>query len=1705
MKKILSLICLMMLAVTSAWAGEVATFDLGTKNGVSTPAGFFKSVGTKWNWNDKFAGGEYNGKTYSTGLKMEGDTKIGFTTEYVSTVTIVQSTWGDGKTITLDGTELAVADAIAGTGCRIYTVEDVAAGDHVIGRGSGESGLFYVKVEWTATKTVTFINDANWEKVNVYAWDKDNNAVTDPWPGNEMTEKDAEGNFTWSTTADPVGIIFNNGTSQTADLEFKDGGVYKSTGRVITLNDYTVTFTTDGMEEVWAYVWNGDEKVLGDWPGTKMEAVDGHFEVAFQAEDAPKFIIFNNNAGEQTPDWEFVNGKDYEYMLSEFTATFTTDAEWENVYAYAWSGTGDAAKKYLGDWPGTALTDGAISFKAFVAPESIIFNGGEGNGQTPDLGFNNGRAYKWNTKLQPLYALEAGGAAIPAGTTVEVKDADGDVVATVTYGVDGGKEFAAPQARANDEYAGFTAFTGGNGDNGTADGGTVYYIKPVYDGTVTVGVWLNGGKALYIEEDGTPLEGFNGLKKDYGSGTAFTFDVKAGSTYAVYCTGSKLGFYGFDYTFDKPGTVPVEITSMAIVGTILGLEATEGEEDPNWDPANGWPMTKNEDGTWSLVKEGVTLKAGEYEFKATANGNWKDYVLPEGDNAKWTIETDGEYDITFSVNVEYNDFAYTFTPVVQPLEITSMAIVGDFLGLEATEEDENPNWNPANGWAMKQDSENPAIWTLTKLFVAEAKTYYYKATANGNWDDYVLPAGDNADYNFDTSDLGAGKYVLTFTVNTEEHTIVLDAQKVPAVEIPEGAIVFDFEGAAYEGENPDNLNGSAANGQAFYGWEKADKTDSYRQDYKGYTWKEGSVLPEVCQVWRRQDRINGNVKDFGLYCPNDREMAIDGLEAGCKVIIAYDALDATNKEMIWAIGTPAEGPRATATIAGVEAVSGETTIASGAEILVNSVTPAPNGTGYIVVKVMKGMYISQVIIIPAPKKDVYTATFTTNAGWDEVYAYTWTTEGDVTTEQLGAWPGTKLEATDGVYTVEIEGETAPANIIFNNGDKGAQTEDLVFEDGNAYEYTISDEWAAAIAAAEALVDEEAVAVGKLINAINVAQGQTGTDEDKAALQAAVDQFKLDNADQEKDETAKVATDGWKKFETNDAAGVCDPKYAPTIDTYDGRTNVKMAEVWENTCATTGQIIYQNITGLQNGQYKVGFYANAFSTAKRDGMACDLPEEGADDVAYVFANNEKAFVNAIYATETSENSFRTFDVEVTDGNIKLGMGKEKAGTNWHIIQIYQLTWFTTAKEVYAELNAELGKLLEDALTLMNDETKTEGKEALRLAYGEGSAAYNSNWYNIPEMEDKVNALKQAIADFTKANYYIDFVAGEYYIIHAQEGKMMAAGNQYGTHGIINDMGLDLTLTPYEESRTVTIDSRVSNGGDNHFLGVNMYMDSSEWGWALEYQGFGFYIKDPDGGKYINIDSDFNLVLSDTPCEWIIVSKEGVIWLRLDEMSEATAENPVDATWLLQNPNFNRNDQRVSAWEFTPMGDAESNPENWNNHNFNGGKDENRCAESFHAAFTTMQTVSGAPAGKYELTAQGFYRQDDEVVEDAPQFFANGVNKDVPAMTGSEGNMGDASASFTKGDYTIEPIEFEVAAEGDDAGMIYVGIYTNATHQWVIWDNFVLTYYGPADDTTGISEVNTSAESNAAIFNLAGQKVTKAQKGLYIVNGKKVVKK
>jgi hypothetical protein len=152
-----------------------------------------------------------------------------------------------------------------------------------------------------------------------------------------------------------------------------------------------------------------------------------------------------------------------------------------------------------------------------------------------------------------------------------------------------------------------------------------------------------------------------------------------------------------------------------------------------------------------------------------------------------------------------------------------------------------------------------------------------------------------------------------------------------------------------------------------------------------------------------------------------------------------------------------------------------------------------------------------------------------------------------------------------------------------------------------------------------------------------------------------------------DVTARVSTTNWAG-----KTGMIPDWAAPTITTSDGRQTA-LAEFYSENLevfATPGVVMQQTIENLANGDYVVELYANSFFTPDRGELQSDM-EDGAKDVAYVFANEDKTFIVANVGTSFSEPGLYTIKTKVTDGKLVLGLGKEKAGTNWHSIQIKSL--------------------------------------------------------------------------------------------------------------------------------------------------------------------------------------------------------------------------------------------------------------------------------------------------------------------------------------------------------------------------------------------------------------------------------------------------
>ncbi len=297
-------------------------------------------------------------------------------------------------------------------------------------------------------------------------------------------------------------------------------------------------------------------------------------------------------------------------------------------------------------------------------------------------------------------------------------------------------------------------------------------------------------------------------------------------------------------------------------------------------------------------------------------------------------------------------------------------------------------------------------------------------------------------------------------------------------------------------------------------------------------------------------------------------------------------------------------------------------------------------------------------------------------------------------------------------------------------------------------------------------------------------------------------------------------------------------------------------------------------------------------------------------------------------------------------------------------------------------------------------------------------------------------------------------GKYYIQNVSTGLYWGAGNNWGTQASLLAHPDYVTLVSNEDG-TYKIESLVNNGGKYFFDGE--WMDgvakpvtiTKAGDYYTFSNGTTFYGANPEG-KATTFEG--TMILG-TPAGdsqealWKVISEEEMA----AKLATATESNPVDATYLIADHTFGRNHRLVNAW--TNEGGAA----------LTGGNSDKHDAEKYHGAFNVYQKLAGAPAGVYKFSAQGFYRQDGSDNDNLPVFYANEETSTFPLKTGTENSMKDACTSFEAGKYLIEPIYVQVT----EAGELTVGakLVTNG-NLWCIWDNFVLTYYGPDADIATI---------------------------------------
>ena len=298
------------------------------------------------------------------------------------------------------------------------------------------------------------------------------------------------------------------------------------------------------------------------------------------------------------------------------------------------------------------------------------------------------------------------------------------------------------------------------------------------------------------------------------------------------------------------------------------------------------------------------------------------------------------------------------------------------------------------------------------------------------------------------------------------------------------------------------------------------------------------------------------------------------------------------------------------------------------------------------------------------------------------------------------------------------------------------------------------------------------------------------------------------------------------------------------------------------------------------------------------------------------------------------------------------------------------------------------------------------------------------------------------------------------------------------------------------------------------------------------------------SYYVVDTDMHTAELETN-QWMFISREEM----LSFIGTASEDTPADLTFLIQNPGY---DQRLSIddWMFT-NGSVFGRNKNYSNFVLESYNEEE---------FDNVQSLwpeegeEALPAGTYMLTVQGYYR--DGIEETHVKNYLAGKpyaqralifagsddmeytnNETIPLMpihieANQVPGIGYTYGGLQMpGTYSGQPMaacpqaaqeyfpcglyqnKLVFTISEDDPGHLSIGVTKpydedRLSGDWIVMDNWRLYYYGNGDiDPDAIQEVASDEiqKTNTAsknIYNMLGQRMSKAQKGVNIIGGKKI---
>ncbi len=343
-------------------------------------------------------------------------------------------------------------------------------------------------------------------------------------------------------------------------------------------------------------------------------------------------------------------------------------------------------------------------------------------------------------------------------------------------------------------------------------------------------------------------------------------------------------------------------------------------------------------------------------------------------------------------------------------------------------------------------------------------------------------------------------------------------------------------------------------------------------------------------------------------------------------------------------------------------------------------------------------------------------------------------------------------------------------------------------------------------------------------------------------------------------------------------------------------------------------------------------------------------------------------------------------------------------------------------------------------------------------------------------------------------WADLPEGTYYIQNVATGTFLTSGANYGYRGVLREHGLDFKVTG--SGTSYTLQTRL-NGETCVMKSSDGYLDGTSDTWQITELGDGTYaMYSASKGFYYGYNPEYTYPYIPRLDKYTTTDYEGTHWRFLTReqlastLSGASADKPMDASFLITAPDFLTKDHRVltdKCWgnDLTAIGGNTSSSSSLLN---------NANAEKFNtASWNVVQTITGIPNGIYTLSVQGFYRYGSVSTgavtayqqgssEPLAELYAGSKSTPLPyvydeaqpsAVSGFgrstdvgyvPDNQSQAAQCFTDG-YYVTTLTGIVVTDGT----LTLGIRKQnkaVSNDWACFDNFTLTYYGV--DLTALRE-------------------------------------